>query len=131
MVNLSSIRQSNSQIDASSAPRIAVFVGGTAGIGKITLEAVAKLGTVCTIYVIGRKESEQSLKPFLDELHKANPNSRLIWVEGQVSLLSEVKRICNYIKKVETKIDLLFLTPGWAPFAGRESRTPIINIVIH
>jgi hypothetical protein len=121
MVNISLIKKSNNQIDESSVPRVAVFVGGTAGIGKITLAAVAGVGISFKAYVIGRKESEQSFKPFIDELHQANPNANVIWVEGQVSLLSEVKRICDHIKTLESEVDLLFMTPGYAPFSGRES----------
>ena len=121
MVNISLIRKSNSQIDESSAPRVAVFVGGTSGIGKITLAEIAGIGTDFKAYVIGRKESEHSLKPLHEELHQANPNANLVWVEGQVSLLSEVKRVCDHIKSLESTIDLLFMTTGYAPFGGRES----------
>lgn len=121
MVNISLVRQSNNQIDGSSAPRVAVFVGGTAGIGKITLAELAGLGTGLKAYIIGRKESEQSFKPFLEELHNISPDANFIWIEGQVSLLSEVKRICDYIKTLESTIDLLFMTTGYAPFGGRQS----------
>lgn len=123
MVNISLIRQSNNQIDESSVPRVAVFVGGTSGIGKITLADIAGLGIGFKAYVIGRKESEQSFKPFLEELHQAKPNANVIWVEGQVSLLSEVKRVCDHIKTLESKVDLLFMTTGYAPFGGRKSIT--------
>lgn len=123
MVHLSKIKESNAQIDEETAPRIAVFVGGTSGIGKITLGAVAKLGTHFKAYVVGRKESKAAFQPFIEELHTANPNASIIWVEGQVTLLSEVKRICDYIKKLETSIDLLFLTTGYVPFFGRESKS--------
>lgn len=121
MVNLSLIRQSNSRIDQASAPDVAVFVGGTAGIGKITLAEIAALGLGLKAYVIGRRESEQAFKPFLEELNQANANTNVIWVEGQISLLSEVKRVCDHIKALETKVDLLFMTTGYAPFGGRQS----------
>ena len=123
MVHLTKIKESNAHIDKETAPRIAVFVSGTSGIGKITLGAVAKLGTNFKAYVVGRKESKAAFQPFIDELHTANPNASIIWVEGQVTLLSEVKRICDYIRKLETSIDLLFLTTGYVPFFGRESKS--------
>ncbi|KAF2110244.1 hypothetical protein BDV96DRAFT_668779 [Lophiotrema nucula] len=93
MVNLSLIKQSNSRIDESSAPRVAVFVGGTAGIGMLTLAEIAGLKIGFKAYAVGRKESEQSFKNFLGELHQAHTNANVVWVEGQVSLLSEVKRV--------------------------------------
>ena len=123
MVHLTKIKESNAQIDEETAPRIAVFVGGTSGIGKITLGAIAKLGTKFKAYVVGRKASKATFQPFIEELHTANPNASIIWVEGQVTLLSEVKRICDYIKTLETSIDLLFLTTGYVPFFGRESKS--------
>jgi NAD(P)-dependent dehydrogenase (short-subunit alcohol dehydrogenase family) len=121
MVHLSKIKESNAQIDGETAPHVAVFVGGTSGIGKITLGATTRLGTHFKAYVVGRKESEAAFRPFIEELRTANPNANIVWVEGQVSLLSEVKRISDYIKTVETSIDLLFLTTGYVPFGGRES----------
>ncbi|KAF2831568.1 hypothetical protein CC86DRAFT_140909 [Ophiobolus disseminans] len=119
MVKISLIKQSNEQVDESSAPHVAVFVGGTAGIGKITLSKIASLGTNFKAYIIGRKSSEHSFRPVIEDLHKANPNAKLIWVEGEASLLSEVKIICDHIKTLESSIDLLFMTPGYAPFNGR------------
>ncbi|KAI4617306.1 hypothetical protein J4E80_005508 [Alternaria sp. BMP 0032] len=128
MVHLTKIKESNAHIDKETAPRIAVFVGGTSGIGKITLGAVAKLGTNLKAYVVGREESKAAFQPFIEELHTANPNASIIWVEGQVTLLSEVKRICDHIKKLETSIDLLFLTTGYVPFFGRENTSEGIDI---
>jgi NAD(P)-dependent dehydrogenase (short-subunit alcohol dehydrogenase family) len=126
MVHISKIKESNAQVDEESAPRVAVLVSGTSGIGKLTLGAIARLGTHFKAYVIGRPESEAAFKPFIEELHAANANASIVWVEGQVSLLSEVKRICDYIKKLETSIDLLFLTTGYVPFGGRQSTLILI-----
>jgi NAD(P)-dependent dehydrogenase (short-subunit alcohol dehydrogenase family) len=118
MVKLSQIQASNKQNASASAPRIAVFVGGTSGIGKITLAEIAKLGTDFKAYVIGRKQSEKAFKTFSEELPET---TNIVWVEGEVSLLSEVKRTCDHIKTLESSVDLLFLTTGYAPFGGRES----------
>jgi NAD(P)-dependent dehydrogenase (short-subunit alcohol dehydrogenase family) len=122
MVKLSMIRHSNAHIDETSAPRVAVFVGGTAGIGKLTLDALVRPGTKSKAYVVGRKESEQAFKPFAQSLREANPNADIVWIEGQVTLLSEAKRVCDYIRTLESSIDLLFMTTGYAPFGGRESK---------
>lgn len=122
MVSISLIRQSNNQINELLVPRVAVFVGGTSGIGKITLAEVARVGIGFKAYVIGRKESEHPFKAFIEELHQIQPDTNVIWVEGEVSLLSEVKRICDHIKTLESQIDLLFMTTGYAPFGGRQSK---------
>jgi NAD(P)-dependent dehydrogenase (short-subunit alcohol dehydrogenase family) len=122
MVNLTQIRASNAQIDEASAPRVAIFVGGTSGIGKLTLGAIAKLGTNFKAYVVGRKESKAAFETFAESLRLANTNADIVWIEGQVSLLFEVKRICDHIKTLESSIDLLFMTTGYAPLGGRQSK---------
>ena len=129
MVSISLIKQSNKHIDESSVPRVAVFVGGTAGIGKITLGEISGLGTLFKAYVVVRKESAQSIKHYFDEVHQANPNANIVLIEGEVSLLSEVKRVCDHIKTLEHQVDLLFMTTGYAPFGGRTSITSYISIV--
>jgi NAD(P)-dependent dehydrogenase (short-subunit alcohol dehydrogenase family) len=121
MVNLSSIKLSNGQVNESSYPRVAVFVGGTDGIGKLTLAGLAGLGLNFKAYVIGRKVSQEVFKSIIEELHLANPAASVIWIEGEVSLLAEVKRVCDHIRTLETEVNLLFMTPGFAPFAGRQS----------
>ncbi|KAJ4366861.1 hypothetical protein N0V83_007389 [Neocucurbitaria cava] len=121
MVDISSIRQSNQHLDTSSVPQVAVLVGGTAGIGKITLGEIAGHGTSFKAYVIVRKASAGSAKQYFEELQKANPNTKVILVEGEISLLSEVKRICDHIKTLGSQIDLLFMTTGYAPFGGRQN----------
>jgi NAD(P)-dependent dehydrogenase (short-subunit alcohol dehydrogenase family) len=119
MVSVSQIRLSNVQFSTSS-PLVAVFVGGTSGIGNITLAELARLRISLKAYVIGRKESEARFNKFVDELHLA-PNVHIVWVEGEISLLAEVQRVCDFIRSAEDHVDLLFMTTGYAPFGGRES----------
>ncbi|PSN61655.1 hypothetical protein BS50DRAFT_613348 [Corynespora cassiicola Philippines] len=89
MVNISDVCKSNSKIDSTSLPGVAVFVGGTAGIGKLTLGEMAQLGMGFKAYVVGRPQSRESFESFEKELQKGNQDAEIIWVEGQVSLLSE------------------------------------------
>jgi 2-phosphoglycerate kinase len=44
MVSYNEIRASNALINDAMAPRIAVFVGGTSGIGKLTIRALVATG---------------------------------------------------------------------------------------
>jgi NAD(P)-dependent dehydrogenase (short-subunit alcohol dehydrogenase family) len=121
MVKLSQVRECNSKLNASNSPGVAVFVGGTAGTGKITLAELVRLKTSAKIYVIGRSETAASTSQFLDGLREVNPSANLIFVQAQISLLSEVKRVCEEIRAAESKLDLLFMTPGYAPMGGRNS----------
>ncbi|KAH7075524.1 hypothetical protein BKA63DRAFT_511654 [Paraphoma chrysanthemicola] len=123
MVAYSSIKACNALINNDTAPRVAVFVGGTSGIGQITIKALVATGVSSKIYLVGRKSSYGRAKIFIQEMQNLNPDAYIIWAEGEVSLLSEVQRICSAIKSKERHIDLLFLTTGYTPFGAR-SETP-------
>ncbi|KAF5001859.1 hypothetical protein FGRMN_706 [Fusarium graminum] len=127
MVSFKEIQASNALIN-DATPRIAVFVGGTSGIGKATIEALVATGSSLRIYLIGRKGSQQRTETFVHELHAINPNAEILWVEGEISLLAEAKRACEIIKGTERYIDLLFLTTGYAPFTSRKETSEGLEI---
>ncbi|KFY81760.1 hypothetical protein V500_11120 [Pseudogymnoascus sp. VKM F-4518 (FW-2643)] len=128
MVSYKEIRASNALINDATAPRVAVFAGGTSGIGKLTVKALVATGASVRIYLIGRKSSEERTQIFIQELHAINPKAEIIWVEGEISLLAETKRVCEVIKSKESRIDLLFLTTGYAPFGARNETAEGIEI---
>ena len=128
MVSYKEIRASNALINDATAPRVAVFAGGTSGIGKLTVKALVATGASVRIYLIGRKSSEERTQVFIQELHAINPKAEIIWVEGEISLLAETKRVCEVIKSKESRIDLLFLTTGYAPFGARSETAEGIEI---
>lgn len=122
MVCLKDIQAANAQLSEKTAPKVAVFAGGTSGIGKLTIKRLVTLGFPVKVYIIGRPSTEEATKLFIAELQEANPNAELIWTPGEISLLSEVKRISEDVSKSESSIDLLFLTAGYAPFGERKSK---------
>lgn len=128
MVSYKEILASNALINDVTAPRVAVFVGGTSGIGKCTLKALVATGVSVRIYLVGRKNSEERMSAFIQELSSVNPKAEVIWTEGEVSLLAETKRVCEDIKAKESYIDLLFLTTGYAPFGAREETPEGVDI---
>jgi NAD(P)-dependent dehydrogenase (short-subunit alcohol dehydrogenase family) len=119
MVSYTEIQASNALISDATAPRVSVFVGGTSGIGKYTIKALVGTGASVRIYLVGRKSSEERTRAFIQELQAINPKADVIWTEGEISLLAETKRVCEIIKSKESRIDLLFLTAGYAPFGTR------------
>ncbi|CAM1505943.1 Fc.00g115800.m01.CDS01 [Cosmosporella sp. VM-42] len=119
MVAINQIRNSNAQVTEETVPKVALFAGGTSGIGKATIGALAGLKLGVKVFVVGRKSAEPSMTIFLNELRSKNPKADLVWVEADISLLTEVKRVTEMVKKVENRLDLLFLTAGYAPFGGR------------
>lgn len=128
MVSFREVQASNALINDATAPRVAVFAGGTSGIGKLTVKALVATGVSVRIYLIGRKSSEERTQIFIQELHVVNPKAEVVWVEGEISLLAETKRVCEVIKSKESCIDLLFLTTGYAPFGARSETAEGIEI---
>lgn len=80
------------------------------------------------VYLIGRKTSKEPMRAFIQELHDTNSQAEIVWMEGEISLLAETKRICEVIKSRESRVDLLFLSAGYAPFRGREETIEGIDI---
>ena len=128
MVSDKEIRASNALINDATAPRVAVFIGGTSGIGKFTVRALADTGASTRIYLVGRKSSAERMNLFMQELHAVNPKVEFNWIEAEVALLSETKRVCEVIKSRESRVDLLFLTTGYAPFGPRKETAEGIEI---
>ncbi|KFY39697.1 hypothetical protein V494_03874 [Pseudogymnoascus sp. VKM F-4513 (FW-928)] len=128
MVSFKKIKAANALINDATAPRVAVFAGGTSGIGKLTVKALVATGASVRIYLIGRKSAEERTAVFIQELQTLNPKAEIIWVEGEISLLAETKRVCELIKSKESRLDLLFMTTGYAPFGPRNETAEGIEI---
>lgn len=123
---LDQIRASNARLTETTTPRTAVFVGATDGIGKRALLELVSTGFPLKAYIIGRHEARDQL--LLEELHTVNKNAELIYLEGQVSLMSEVKRLTDVILGKEQAIDLLYHSAGFLPFQGHQGvRSMIIR----
>ncbi|KAJ4263412.1 hypothetical protein NW762_006231 [Fusarium torreyae] len=130
MVSFSEIQASNALIDSAriATPFVAVFVGGTSGIGKNTIKALVSTNASIKLYLIGRKTAEAPMTQFIQGLKEINSQAEIVWIEGEVSLLAETKRICEIIKTKESRIDLLFLSTGYAPFGMRVETTEGLEI---
>ncbi|KAJ2988965.1 hypothetical protein NUW58_g3708 [Xylaria curta] len=128
MVSQKEIRASNALINDATAPRVAVFVGGTSGIGQLTIKALVATGASARIYLVGRKSPEERTLAFIQELQSINPKAEIIWTEGEVALLAETRRVCGIIKSKESRVDLLFLTTGYAPFGERRETAEGVEI---
>lgn len=119
MVSYKEIQASNALINDATAPRVAVFAGGTSGIGQLTIRALVATGASVRIYLVGRKSAEERSLALIQELRTTYPKAEVIWTEGDISLLAETRRVCEVIKRKEARVDLLFLTAGYAPFGPR------------
>ncbi|OGM51077.1 short-chain dehydrogenase/reductase [Aspergillus bombycis] len=110
MDSLQRARQANTTVGRRRSKLVAVFVGGTSGIGAATAKQLAKTIESPTIYLVGRNESAGSRA--IKELNMLNPRGIFEFIKSDVSLLREVDAACQEIQKKERKVDLLFMTPG-------------------
>ncbi|KAF2867282.1 hypothetical protein BDV95DRAFT_598381 [Massariosphaeria phaeospora] len=121
MVSLSAVRTHNSSLKYFSPGLVAVFVGGTSGIGFATAREFVRSTNSPHVYLVGRNPTEASR--IIDELQQINPSSKLDFIKSDVSLLRNVDEVCKEIKEKENKINLLFMTVGYLTFQGRNETT--------
>lgn len=124
MTSLVTLSTSNAQLSGTTLPQVAVFVGATAGIGHATLTQYVNMGYPLRAYVVGR--NEENFKSVLSKLRESNKAAELIFLEGQISLLAETKRLTDEILRREKHVDMLFLSAGFLPFTGRQGMPVIL-----
>ncbi|RDW70263.1 hypothetical protein BP5796_08660 [Coleophoma crateriformis] len=117
MVSITNVRTSNATLKNGPSGLVAVFVGATSGIGLGTLKAFAKSTQEPTAYVVGR--SKKAAAALLDELQKSNPQAKFHFIESEISLIKNVDAVCEEVKSKESKVDILFMSPGYLSFDGR------------
>ncbi|KAK4227025.1 3-keto-steroid reductase [Podospora fimiseda] len=110
MITLQQMQSSNARIDTLGSGLVAIFVGGTSGIGEATMKEFAKQAVQPRIYFIGR--SEEAAERIKIELESLNPGGQYHFIQTDVSLLANVDNACRDIQSKETLINLLFLTSG-------------------
>ncbi|KAK9246503.1 hypothetical protein V1506DRAFT_165770 [Lipomyces tetrasporus] len=125
MVNIKYVRISNSWLTAKPPGMVAVFVGGTSGIGQGTLKQLAKYATAPKVYVVGRSKS--SAAPLLRELESMNAKGAFIFMETEISLIRNVDTVCREIRQNEKKVDLIFLSSGFLSLQGRQETSEGID----
>jgi NADP-dependent 3-hydroxy acid dehydrogenase YdfG len=111
MVSLSQIQASNALISSTFPTRlVALFVGGTSGIGEITLKKFAQHSHQPRAYFVGR--SQDAADRIVAECKTLNPGGEFIFVKADVSLIRVVDDVCKDIKAKEKVLNLLFLSQG-------------------
>lgn len=111
MVSLLDVVASNRKI-ASAFPNglVAVFVGGTSGVGEYTVKAFAKYTRDSRAYIVGR--SADAGDRIVKECYQLNPDGVYKFIQSDISLLRNVDSVCNRIKQQESSVNILFLTQG-------------------
>lgn len=111
MVTQITAQASNAKI-ASNLPAgmVAVFVGGTNGIGEHALKRFAQHTKSPKIYLVGR--SKDAANRIIAACEKLNPGGEYIFIQADIGLLQNVCGVCDQILAKEESINLLFQTQG-------------------
>ena len=141
MVKLDIVRSSISDL-VKSQPLVAVFVGGTSGIGEFTVQALAAThgnkGKGLRVYIVGRNAS--AAEKTIAECRVICPNGQFIFVKAQdLSLLNDVDRVCEEIMQLErneksdsgaASIDILVMSQHYFPLSF-EPRLGMLSPAFH
>lgn len=123
MPNLSEVRTLNASLSPKYSNPVAVFVGGTSGIGQGMAEAFARLTNgKATIILVGRNKT--SAESILAKLHKSSesPNESVYeFVPCDVTLMRNVVAASKQILSKHQKVNFLVLTTGFFSTAGYEA----------
>lgn len=120
MVSYQSVQQSNARIASLPKGLVALFIGATKGIGQSALEHFAQHAPSPHIYTVARPTAVVAHENRLASLRQSNPSNVFDLITADISLVSEVDKIVNAIKQKETKLDILFVSPGFMAFEGRK-----------
>jgi NAD(P)-dependent dehydrogenase (short-subunit alcohol dehydrogenase family) len=121
MVSLSEVRTHNASLRSLAPGLVAVFVGGTSGIGLSTAREFVRNTNAPHIYLIGRNEAEAA--KITTEFQSLNADSKTSFIKSDVSLLKNVDQACREIAQKEKKVNLLFMTMGYFTMNGERAET--------
>lgn len=110
MVSFKDVQASNSCVSSLPSDLVAVFVGGTSGIGEYTLKCFTHYARQPRIYNVGR--SQAASDRIAAECKQLNPDMQYTFIQADVSLIRSVDAVCSQIKTKEKAINLLFLSAG-------------------
>jgi len=118
MVSIEVIRASNASIATSLPPGlVALFVGGTSGIGENTMKQFYATAPSPRVYFVGR--SQASADRIIEAVKPLNPDGKLQFIQADVSLLKNVDEVCRKFSEEEKELNLLVMTQGFLTLDGR------------
>ncbi|KAJ5671183.1 short-chain dehydrogenases/reductase [Penicillium longicatenatum] len=116
--NLTEVRNWNANLKTARPELVALFVGGTSGIGRNTAIKLAGAVATPTIFIVGRSESAGA--EVLEELKAANKNGTYSFHSADMSHIRNVDDLCQKLKSDMPALDLLFLSSGNLAFSKQE-----------
>ncbi|KAL2858454.1 hypothetical protein BJY01DRAFT_256644 [Aspergillus pseudoustus] len=110
MADMQSVHQNNAALNEYGPGLVAVFVGGTSGIGESTAHAFVRHALNPHVYLIGQN-AEQAAK-IIKEMQEANPWALVRFLKKDISLLGDVNDACKEIQERHNEVNILFMSPG-------------------
>ncbi|KAJ7050361.1 hypothetical protein C8F01DRAFT_1377777 [Mycena amicta] len=112
MPQLDAAKLSNSSFHPSYTP-VAVFVGGTSGVGEGMVDAFARyLGGKAHIIIVGR--NEDAAKKIISRFPAAENTSTYEFLPCDLRLMANVHAVCAEIRRKVDRVNFLVLTAGYA-----------------
>ncbi|KAI1132834.1 putative short-chain dehydrogenases/reductase [Nemania abortiva] len=120
MVSLSDVIASNERIPSTLPPGlVAVFIGGTSGVGEYTLKAFTRYARAPKVIIVGR--SQEAADRILAECRQLSPDGHFEFIRADVSLLKNVDDVCRQIYEKVSVINVLFESQGSMAFQSETS----------
>ncbi|KAK9321583.1 hypothetical protein V1517DRAFT_170511 [Lipomyces orientalis] len=130
MVHIEVVRSCNSTL-VKKQPLVAVFVGGTAGIGESSVRALAATHSVqgkgLRLYIVGR--NADAAEKIISDCVRICPVGQFRFVPAEdLALLKDVDRVCAEIVRAEenenkygetARLDILVMSQGYISFEPR------------
>lgn len=113
-VHITTVRNANVGLRSEKTGRVALFVGATNGIGASALLSFILHSNAPRVYIVGRSKAKASSQ--LAELEVLNPTATIVFIEREISILQNVKAVCDEIKEREKSLDLLYMSAGYLAF---------------
>ena len=120
MVAISAVRKANDTLGSRAPGLVSVFVGATQGIGAGTLRELVKRLDAPKVYLLGRSKAKCTSQ--LTQLRDLNPKASIVFIETEVSLLKNVDAACRDISARESRLDLLYMSPGGLTLGGPDCK---------
>jgi NAD(P)-dependent dehydrogenase (short-subunit alcohol dehydrogenase family) len=117
MVLLSAVRAANSAPPPPYIP-VALFIGGTSGIGQATAEAFARY-TKGEAHIILCGRNRAAAESIIASFPKS-PKSRYEFVQCDVTLMKNVQITTTHLLSTLPKLNYLMITTGCLTFRGRD-----------
>jgi len=130
MLSLATIRATNAAfVHSSSSPPVAVFVGGTSGIGEgMVLTFAEHTKGKSNIVIVGRNQAAaERIFASIPAQPSGSDKSAREFVQCDVSLMKNVQTATEDILSRYSKINYLVMSPGILTLSGRDETTEGID----